>query len=157
MYGERDAPLVGGMWEMLRRGLSKKIGKYKDQLQFVIKVHAIFDGFDEDGNGTISTQELRRALRQMGIMLSSKDVSDMAHRYASDVEHFAYEEFEEMVKDLIPPPEFDIGGILLEQRLVALFKAMDSNGDLTLSAEELRFGIFICLKFCSTFTSFTRK
>jgi len=26
-----------------------------------------------------------------------------------------------MVKDLIPPPEFDIGGIFLEQKLQVLF------------------------------------
>lgn len=133
-----DLTLIGGMWEMLRRGLSKKIGKYNDQLEFVIKVHAIFDGFDEDGSGTISPAELRRALRQMGISVSSKDVEEMTRRYASDIERIKYEEFEELVKDLIPPPEFDIGGIVLEQKLLAMFNAMDSNGDLSLSPEELR-------------------
>ena len=123
---------------MLRRGLSKKIGKYSDQLEFVIKVHAIFDGFDEDGSGTISQLELRRALRSMGISVSSKDVAEMIAKYASDTEKIKYEEFEELVKDLIPPPEFDIGGIVLEQKLLAMFNSMDSNGDLSLSPEELR-------------------
>ena len=123
---------------MLRRGLSKKIGKYSDQLEFVIKVHAIFDGFDEDGSGTISQLELRRALRSMGISVSSKDVAEMIAKYASDTEKIKYEEFEELVKDLIPPPEFDIGGIVLEQKLLAMFNSMDSNGVLSLSPEELR-------------------
>ncbi len=134
-----DISLVGGIWEMLRRGLSKKIGKYNDQLEFVIKVHAIFDGFDEDGSGTISPMELRRALRHMGIPVSAKEILGMSQRYASDTNCIKYEEFEEMVKDLIPPPEFDIGGIVLEQKLMEIFKEMDSDGNLSLSPEELRY------------------
>jgi Ca2+-binding EF-hand superfamily protein len=138
-----DMRLVGGIWEMLRRGLSKRIGKYNDQLEFVIKVHAIFDGFDEDGSGTISPMELRRALRQMGIPVSAKEILEISQRYASDTDRIKYEEFEEMVKDLIPPPEFDIGGIVLEQKLMAMFKEMDSNGDLSLSPEELRYHAYL--------------
>jgi hypothetical protein len=46
-------------------------------------------------------------------------------------------EFSAQNQDLIPAPEFDVGGIFLDQKLKATFSSIDTNGDGTLDKDEL--------------------
>jgi len=53
------------------------------------------------------------------------------------------EEFENMVKDLIPAPEFDVGAIFLDQKLKSTFAKIDVNGDGSLDKDELQQGLLM--------------
>ncbi|EKX50609.1 hypothetical protein GUITHDRAFT_53577, partial [Guillardia theta CCMP2712] len=90
-----------------------------------------FDGFDDDGSGQISAEELRKALRSLGVNVSVKEMNLLMKRFDHNGDQcIDFQEFEDMVKELIPPPEFD-----------ASFEKMDLNGDKTLDAEEIRLGL----------------
>uniref|UniRef100_A0A7S4L8K0 EF-hand domain-containing protein n=1 Tax=Guillardia theta TaxID=55529 RepID=A0A7S4L8K0_GUITH len=129
-------------WELLQNAMRKKVGKTRDLLEFAIKVRSIFDGFDDDGSGQISAEELRKALRSLGVNVSVKEMNLLMKRFDHNGDQcIDFQEFEDMVKELIPPPEFDVGGIFLEQKLKASFEKMDLNGDKTLDAEEIRLGL----------------
>lgn len=135
----RKKEISGGVWELMRRGISKRVGKTRDQLEFTIKVRAIFDGFDLDGTGVLTSQELRKALKTLGVNVSNKEMMDLMDRFDSNQDNVIdYGEFEDMIKDLIPPPEFDVGGIFLEQKLKSMFAKMDQNGDKVLDKDEIR-------------------
>jgi hypothetical protein len=57
----------------MRKGLLKQMGFYRDQLEFSIKVRALFDSFDDDGSGTNQiSRESRARCWQAGPMTESQ-------------------------------------------------------------------------------------
>lgn len=130
------------VWELLQKGLKKAMGPTRDQLEFTIKIRSMFDGFDQSGDGQLAGQELRKALRDMGVHVSKREMKSLMMRFDQNHDgQIDHAEFEDMVKDLIPPPEFDIGGIFLEQKLKAMFEMMDTNGDKFLDVDEMLSGL----------------
>ena len=116
-------------WELLQNAMRKKVGKTRDLLEFAIKVRSIFDGFDDDGSGQISAEELRKALRSLGVNVSMKEMNLLMKRFDQNGDQcIDFQEFEDMVKELIPPPEFDVGGIFLEQKLKVRMQERGETG-----------------------------
>ena len=106
------------VWGLLQKGLKKAMGPTRDQLEFTIKIRSMFDGFDQSGDGQLSGNELRKALKGLGVFISKREMVTLMLRFDQNLDgEIDHSEFEDMVKDLIPPPEFDIGGIFLEQKL----------------------------------------
>jgi hypothetical protein len=106
------------VWGLLQKGLKKALGPTRDQLDFTIKIRSMFDAFDQTGDGQLTGNELRRALRGLNVHISRREMATLMLRFDQNNDgEIDIAEFEDMVKDLIPPPEFDIGGIFLEQKL----------------------------------------
>ena len=78
------APSKGGgtiVWELLQKGLKKAMGATRDQLEFTIKIRSMFDAFDRSGDGDLSGQELRKALREMGVHVSKREMKSLMMRF----------------------------------------------------------------------------
>ncbi|KAJ1477801.1 hypothetical protein T484DRAFT_2996412 [Baffinella frigidus] len=139
---EPNTSMQGGIYDLMRKGLLRQMGFYRDQLEFTIKVRTLFDSFDDDGSGQITGQELRMSMKAFDIQLSNREMQGLMARFDSDGNgSIDCTEFEDMVKDLIPAPEFDVGGIFLDQKLKATFTKIDTNGDGTLDKDELHEGL----------------
>ena len=100
------------VWGLLQKGLKKAMGPTRDQLEFTIKIRSMFDGFDQSGDGQLSGNELRKALKGLGVFISKREMVTLMLRFDQNLDgEIDHSEFEDMVKDLIPPPEFDIGKV----------------------------------------------
>ena len=68
-----------------------------------------FELFDKDGDGTISTTELKNLLRCFGKKASDKDVQDILERHQKkgEQEEINFEEFKIIIADIMSEPEFD--------------------------------------------------
>lgn len=94
--------------------------------------------------GSITAQELRKALKNFEIQLSNKEMQGLMARFDQNRDgEIDAEEFENMVKDLIPAPEFDVGAIFLDQKLKSTFAKIDVNGDGSLDKDELQQGLLM--------------
>jgi hypothetical protein len=120
---------VSMVWGLLQKGLKKALGPMRDQLEFTIKIRSMFDVFDQTGDGQVTGNELRKALKGLGVHISRREMTTLMLRFDQNNDgEIDHAEFEDMVKDLIPPPEFDIGGIFLEQKLqVCLHHPLSTN------------------------------
>lgn len=117
------------VWELLQKGLKKAMGATRDQLEFTIKIRSMFDGFDQSGDGQLAGHELRKALRDMGVHVSKREMKSLMMRFDQNHDgEIDHAEFEDMVRDLIPPPEFDMGGIFLEQKLQVMLHETKNSG-----------------------------
>ena len=118
---EQDSSSSSGnivAWPLLQKGLKKALGETRDQLEFTIKIRSMFDAFDHSGDRQLDGNELRKELRRMGVLVSKREMDGLMLRFDQNRDNqIDFGEFQDMVNDLIPPPEFDLGGIFLEQKL----------------------------------------
>jgi calmodulin len=68
-----------------------------------------FELFDKDGDGTISTTELKNLLRCFGKKASDNDVQGILIKHSKEGEHeeIDFDEFKLIMGDIMSEPEFD--------------------------------------------------
>mmetsp|Transcript_24559 Transcript_24559/g.60335 ORF Transcript_24559/g.60335 Transcript_24559/m.60335 type:complete len:364 (+) Transcript_24559:162-1253(+) len=129
-----------GIAELMKKGLARKMGSRNDQLRFALRLRATFDEIDADASGSLSPAELRAALSRMGVDLTMAEVEHYIRRYSCTGE-VSVSEFEDLVRDLVPPHEQDAGGLVLQARLKAMFEAVDKDCNKGLDMVEIREGL----------------
>eukprot|EP00271_Cylindrocystis_brebissonii_P018199 TRINITY_DN5050_c0_g1_i1.p1 TRINITY_DN5050_c0_g1~~TRINITY_DN5050_c0_g1_i1.p1 ORF type:complete len:160 (+),score=45.76 TRINITY_DN5050_c0_g1_i1:584-1063(+) len=91
-----------------------------------------FQAFDENGDGRISLDELKKILKGLGDGFDEQSIKDIFSRVDVDHDHFiSFEEFEKMTKEAA-----EDGGFAND--LEAVFQAFDRDGDHYISAKELQ-------------------
>ncbi|KAJ1261600.1 hypothetical protein BS78_09G042600 [Paspalum vaginatum] len=73
--------------------ITMRLPRFKDGLR---DVRDVFDGYDEDSDGTIDAEELRRCLGELQVRLSSEQEADDLHRYC-DLDRRSGIQFQEFV------------------------------------------------------------
>jgi len=81
-----------------------------------------FELFDKDGDGTISTTELKNLLRCFGKKATDKDVQDILVRHSKVGEHeeIDFDEFKSIMGDIMSEPEFD-------EEIIQVYKLFDRD------------------------------
>ena len=89
--------------EEILRAWDENADGHIDLLEFAALVRdlQIFHEFDRDGNGAISSAELRNALRRLGVNLDAREAQDMLEEYDTDHSgHIELPEFRRLAEDL---------------------------------------------------------
>lgn len=98
------------VWELLQKGLKKAMGATRDQLEFTIKIRSMFDAFDRSGDGDLSGQELRKALREMGVHVSKREMKSLMLRFDQNHDgQIDHSEFEVVVVVDVVRLNFEFG------------------------------------------------
>lgn len=92
----------------------------------------VFDLFDKDKSGSISTAELGDVMRSLGQNPTEAELQDMVNEVDTDQSgSIEFNEFMAMMATSIQPKDF-------AEETMAAFKVFDKDGSGTISAEELK-------------------
>lgn len=92
----------------------------------------VFDLFDKDHSGSISTSELGDVMRSLGQNPTDAELQDMVNEVDTDNSGtIEFNEFMAMMSTSIQPKDF-------AEETMAAFKVFDKDGSGTISAEELK-------------------
>ena len=100
------------------------------------KVKKAFETFDKNGDGSIDADELREALKYLGLNASAAQTREVLERYDTSLRDGKLElgEFARLVQDL----NSFTGGGGIEPKVKKAFETFDKNGDGSIDADELR-------------------
>jgi len=91
----------------------------------------LFNLFDKDGNGSITTNELAAVLKEIGKNVTEKELKEMVRKV--DCNENGCIEFDEFIKML----NLKAQAMFKEKEILDAFKAFDQDGNGYISAEEL--------------------
>lgn len=94
------------------------------------ELREIFDMFDDDNSGTVSTSELANAMRNMGLNPTEKEVQELI-RDKVEGDELTFEQFVKLTEDMDNPADE-------EEEMRQAFSVFDKDGSGTITAEELR-------------------
>mmetsp|Transcript_15119 Transcript_15119/g.34857 ORF Transcript_15119/g.34857 Transcript_15119/m.34857 type:complete len:425 (-) Transcript_15119:67-1341(-) len=128
---------------LVRKGLQDKIGLKNNQMEYIMKIKQLFDELDTGGFGSLSYQSLQEGLkRACDVDLTLDEASTFFSKYdIHSTDTILPQEFEDMVKELHPLEDHDIGDLKLEYRLRAFFEEADIDHSGTLSVQEIVDGL----------------
>lgn len=96
------------------------------------EIEEFFNEVDENKNGRISTKELGRMFKQLGVKLTTDDVKAIVYKYDQDGSRdIDLKEFRALIADVL-------GANTEYQEAYDAFKVFDANGDNTITLEEAR-------------------
>ena len=100
------------------------------------KVKKAFETFDKNGDGSIDADELREALKYLGLNASAAQTREVLERYDTGFRDGKLDlgEFARLVQDL----NSFTGGGGIEPKVKKAFETFDKNGDGSIDADELR-------------------
>jgi len=100
------------------------------------KVKKAFETFDKNGDGSIDADELREALKYLGLNASAAQTREVLERYDTSLRDGKLDlgEFARLVQDL----NSFTGGGGIEPKVKKAFETFDKNGDGSIDADELR-------------------
>ncbi len=101
---------------------SKKINAVQFDAADMADFEEAFELFDKDGDGTISTTELKNLLRCFGKKASDNDVQAILVRHSKVGEHeeIDFDEFKMIMADIMSEPEFD-------EEIIQVYKVFDRD------------------------------
>jgi len=92
----------------------------------------LFNLFDKDGNGSITTDELAAVFKELGKNITEKELKEMIKKV--DCNDNGCIEFDEFIRML----NLKAQSLFKEKEILDAFKAIDQDGNGYLTAEELR-------------------
>ncbi|OHT03542.1 EF hand family protein [Tritrichomonas foetus] len=118
---------------MLRRPTAKKIHRFPFEFtqQDRKELREAFNLFDKDGSGTISSEEIRVALRVLGYNPSDDEVASLLNQFNNNnSDHIDFDEFLQMLSYKLSEPQ-------PHNQLVRAFHLCDLDGDDEISLDDL--------------------
>lgn len=96
------------------------------------EIKELFDAADKSGDGKISTRELGKMFKSIGVKLSVKDVKSLVIKFDSDRSRdIDLEEFRALITDVLNANK-------QYEAAYEVFRIFDKNGDNTITVEEAR-------------------
>jgi len=96
------------------------------------QIKELFQTADRDSNGRISTKELGRMFKAIGVKLSPKDVKKMVYKFDTDAsKDIDLDEFRSLIKDVLDTNK-------VYEEAYETFRLFDANGDNTITRDEAR-------------------
>ncbi|PKI57573.1 probable calcium-binding protein CML22 [Punica granatum] len=155
-YKRLDSKLETKMAELKRRNtvrnftsINSIILRFPQFREALKTIGTVFEQFDEDSNGTIDRQELRKCLEKLQLQMTDKDVDDLFHSCDMDgTEGIQFKEYIvllcliHLLKDPSPSASQGprMGSLQLEATFDAIIEAflfLDKNGDGKLNKKDL--------------------
>ncbi|CAL5347643.1 unnamed protein product [Camellia sinensis] len=138
-YKKLDAKLEKKMMEVKRSAL--RINNFRSingiimkfpQIKEVLKdIRGVFEHYDEDSNGTIDNDELKKCVQKLQLHLAEKEIDDLFD--SCDLDGSAGIQFKEFITSKMGSPQleatFDI--------IVEAFLFLDKNGDGKLNKKDI--------------------
>ncbi|CAK9318860.1 unnamed protein product [Citrullus colocynthis] len=154
-YNRLDAKLGRKMVEVKRNlaghdnfkslnGIILRFPQFKEILQ---NIRGVFEQYDEDSNGSIDREELKKCLQQLQMHMTEDEVEDLFH--SCDIDGSAGIQFNEFIvllcliyllKDEHSPTKSKLGSPQLEatfDTIIQAFIFLDKNGDGKLNRKEM--------------------
>ncbi|GBG89801.1 hypothetical protein CBR_g49652 [Chara braunii] len=94
----------------------------------------VFDLFDKDNNGKVTTSELGNIMKSMGVKASDADVEALVKEADADDSHSV--EWNEFIR--LMERQLKAMAMSTEQQLLESFKIFDKSGDGKITAKEVR-------------------
>jgi len=99
-------------------------------------IREAFNMFDQNGDGSISTEELKEVMSNLGQVVSDEEIKDMLEDVDTDAEgSLDFDAFKKIMSQ-------KLGATDINNEIQEAFQFFDQDGDGTITAEELR----LCMK-----------
>jgi len=96
------------------------------------EIKDLFEQVDRNGDGSISTKELGRMFKSLGVKLSVSDVRSIIYEFDKDGSRtIDLNEFRELIKDVSSANDSYV-------EAYEAFKVFDQNGDNTITRDEVK-------------------
>lgn len=116
---------------MLKGGKKIHLSEFSLNESETKQLREAFNLFDKDGAGTISSIEVRVALRVLGFNMTDSETTALVNEYSKNhSNHIDFDEFTQIIIRKLSEPQ-------PEAQLIRAFKMMDRDGDGFISLNDL--------------------
>ncbi|CAE6138684.1 unnamed protein product [Arabidopsis arenosa] len=99
------------------------------------ELNRVFQMFDKDGDGRITTKELNESLKNLGIIIPENELTQIIQKIDVNGDGCVdIEEFGELYKTIMVEDEDEVG----EEDMKEAFNVFDRNGDGFITVDELK-------------------